>query len=37
MLGLLVHNRSPYEPAHTSAPFLPAFLRRAIQALLRKS
>ena len=36
MMGLLVHNRSPYEPAHPSAPLLPAFVRRALMALFRR-
>jgi len=36
MLGLLVNNRSPYEPPHSSAPFLPAFVRRALMALFKR-
>jgi len=36
MMGLLVHNRSPYEPPHPLAPLLPAFVRRALMALFKR-
>ncbi len=36
MLGLLVSNRAPFEPLQPSAPILPRFVRRALQALFRR-
>ena len=33
MLGLLVHNRGPFEPLQPSPPLLPGFMRRALRAL----
>jgi hypothetical protein len=35
MMGLLVPTRAPYEP-HPAAPILPAFVRRALQALFKR-
>ncbi len=36
MLGHLVSNNVEYRPAHTYAPLLPDFIRRALAALFRR-
>jgi len=36
MMGLLVPNRSLYEPQPPTAPLLPGFMRRALAAIFRK-